>query len=243
MCRANTTAMTSAIPVPAMTAPAVVAQHVQKVYGSGSAAIWALRDASLTVHAGEFVAIMGPSGSGKSTLLQLLAGLDVPTAGTIVLHGRCVSAMSDDQATAFRRRHVGFVYQSFNLFADLTVEDNVAVPLMLDGSRPAEIRVRVADALARLGLSGRREHTPGRLSGGEMQRVAIARALVSEPAVILADEPTGNLDSASSERVLRDLRRAVDETGRTAIMVTHDPAAAAHADRITRLRDGVFVDA
>jgi putative ABC transport system ATP-binding protein len=225
---------------PVALSPAVAADHIAKVFSSGRVEVVALRDASLTVAPGEFVAVMGPSGSGKSTLLNLIAGLDLPSAGTIHVHGECVSSMSDDAVTAFRRRHIGFVYQSFNFFPDLTIEENVGVPLMLDGCRLAELQQRVGEVLGRLGLQDRRSHLPAEVSGGELQRAAIARALVAEPAVLLADEPTGNLDSAAGERVLIDMRRAVDEMGRTVILVTHDAKAAAYADRIERMLDGRF---
>jgi putative ABC transport system ATP-binding protein len=194
----------------------------------------------LVVANGEFVAVMGPSGSGKSTLLNLIAGLDVPTSGTISVQGQCVSSMNDDEATAFRRQHIGFIYQHFNLFPDLTIEQNVSVPLMLDDVPLADIQARVARALEDIGLYERRHHLPTEISGGELQRAAIARALAAEPAIVLADEPTGNLDSATGERVLLDMRHAVDEQRRTIILVTHDARAAAYADRIARLRDGAF---
>lgn len=220
--------------------PAVVAEHISKRYVLGRVEVRALVDASLTVAEGEFVAIMGPSGSGKSTLLNLIAGLDVPTGGTIHVRDQCISAMRDDQATSFRCRYIGFIYQDFNVFPDLTIEENVAVPLLLGGRATREVRERVAAALNDVGLYERRAHLPAEVSGGELQRAAIARALVAEPAILLADEPTGNLDSVTGERVMLDIRRAVDEQGRTVILVTHDAIAAAYADRIARLRDGAF---
>jgi putative ABC transport system ATP-binding protein len=214
--------------------------RVSKIYASGRLELTALAEASLRIADGEFVAVMGPSGSGKSTLLHLIAGLDVPTRGTVHVRGECISAMSDDEATAFRRQHIGFIYQRFNFLPDLTVEENVGLPLILDGCDAAEVQRRVADALAQVDLSDRCEHVPSEISGGELQRAAIARALVAQPAVLLADEPTGNLDSAAGERVLLDMRRAVDELGRTIVLVTHDARAAAYADRIERLLDGRF---
>lgn len=220
--------------------PAVVVDAVSKAYMRGRVEVQALAGASLTVADAEFVAVMGPSGSGKSTLLNLVAGLDVPTSGTITVRGHCVSAMNDDEATAFRRQHIGFIYQHFNMFPDLTIEQNVSVPLMLDGVPVADIKTRVARALEDIGLYERRNHLPTEISGGELQRAAIARALAAEPAIVLADEPTGNLDSATSDRVLLDMRSAVDEQRRTIILVTHDARAAAYADRIARLRDGAF---
>jgi len=183
---------------------------------------------------------MGPSGSGKSTLLNVIAGLDVPTSGTIHVRGACISTMTDDEATAFRRRHIGMIYQHFNLFPDLTLEENVAVPLMLEGRSGAEVDALVRQALERVGLGARRDHLPTEVSGGEAQRAAIARALVNEPGLVLADEPTGNLDSATGLRVLEHLRRVVDEERRTILLVTHDPVAAGYAHRIARLRDGAF---
>ena len=219
---------------------ALVIDHVSKSYLHGRVEIRALTGASLEVADGEFVAIMGPSGSGKSTLLGLIAGLDVPTSGAIYVRGACISSMTDDAATTFRRRHIGMIYQDFNLFSDLTIEENVAVPLMLEGRSGEDVRDRVRRALARVGLDERRDHLPTEVSGGEIQRAAIARALVTEPAIILADEPTGNLDSATGIRVLTDMRRAVDEQRRTIILVTHDPVAAGYADRTAHLRDGAF---
>ena len=220
--------------------PALLIDRVAKSYLHGRVEIRALAGASLSVADGEFVAIMGPSGSGKSTLLGLIAGLDVPTSGTILIHGACISSMTDDAATTFRRRHIGMIYQHFNLFPDLTIEENVAVPLMLEGRRGSHVAERVRRALTRVGLDERRDHLPTEVSGGEAQRAAIARALVTEPVIILADEPTGNLDSATGTRILADMRRAVDEEGRTIVLVTHDPVAASYADRTARLRDGAF---
>ncbi len=220
--------------------PALVIDRVSKSYLHGRVEIPALTHASLTVADGEFVAIMGPSGAGKSTLLGLIAGLEVPSSGTIHVHGACISAMTDDDATTFRRRFIGMVYQHFNLFPDLTIEENVAVPLMLEGRSGAEITERVQRALVRVGLDARGNHLPTEVSGGEAQRAAIARALVTDPAIVLADEPTGNLDSATGTRILTDMRRAVDEDRRTIVLVTHDPVAAGYADRTARLRDGAF---
>jgi putative ABC transport system ATP-binding protein len=221
--------------------PAVVVDGVTKTYQRGRIETAALIDVSLTVASGEFVAVTGPSGSGKSTLLHLIAGLDRPSSGRIHVSGHCVSAMSDDDATEFRRRQIGVIYQTFRLLPDLTIEENVGVPLMLDGRPAREIEDRVTRALEQLGLHKRRQHMPTEISGGELQRAAIARALVMEPTVLLADEPTGNLDSYAGERVLLDMRRAVDELGRTVILITHDAKAAAQADRIERLLDGAIV--
>jgi putative ABC transport system ATP-binding protein len=230
-------ASTADVPVPGL---ALVIDRVSKSYPHGRVEIRALAGASLQVADGEFVAVMGPSGSGKSTLLGLIAGLDVPTSGAIYVRGACISAMTDDAATIFRRRHIGMIYQNFNLFPDLTLEENVAVPLLLEGRSGGDVTERVRHALARVGLDERHTHLPTEVSGGEVQRAAIARALVTEPAIILADEPTGNLDSATGAQILIDMRGAVDEEGRTIVLVTHDPAAAAYADRTARLRDGAF---
>ncbi len=219
---------------------AVALDRVTKTYAAERLELRALAGATLRISDGEFVAVMGPSGSGKSTLLNLIAGLDVPTSGTIHVRGQCTSSMSDDAATAFRRQFIGFIYQRFNFLPDLTVEENVGLPLLLNGHRGVEVERRVTDVLDQLELGTRRDHLPSEVSGGELQRAAIARALVATPAVLLADEPTGNLDSAAGERVLLDMRRTVDEMGRTVILVTHDPKAAAYADRIERLLDGRF---
>jgi putative ABC transport system ATP-binding protein len=221
--------------------PAVVVEAVGKTYRRGRIDVVALHDVCLRVAAGEFVALMGPSGSGKSTLLNLIAGLDVPTTGRILVGGACLGGMNDDALTEFRRRRIGFVHQRFMFLPDLTIEENVAIPLVLDGRAPADTGARVAAVLEHVGLGGRRAHLPTEVSGGELQRAAIARALVAEPTVLLADEPTGNLDSYAGERVLLDLRRTVDELGRAIVLVTHDAKAAAFADRTERLVDGTFV--
>jgi putative ABC transport system ATP-binding protein len=183
-----------------------------------------------------FTAIMGPSGSGKSTLMHILAGLDRPTSGSVELDGVDITSLDDAELTKLRRDKLGFVFQFFNLLPVLTAEENVVLPLSIAGRKPDQAWV---DTLIRtVGLDDRRTHRPSELSGGQQQRVAVARALVTKPAVVFADEPTGNLDSKASEDVLRLLRQAVDEFGQTVVMVTHDPAAAAHADRLLTLRDG-----
>jgi putative ABC transport system ATP-binding protein len=212
-----------------------------KTYRQGDTEVRALAGVTLDIAAGELVAIVGPSGSGKSTLLHLLGGLDVPTSGDILIDGASIARMSDDEVTIFRRRAIGFVFQFFNLMPTLSAEENVALPLLLDGKRTREVRPRVAAALDAVGLGHRRTHRPDELSGGEMQRVAIARALVIEPKVILADEPTGNLDSATGEQILELIRRANRERGATVVMVTHDAKAAAHGTRLVTMRDGRIV--
>jgi putative ABC transport system ATP-binding protein len=208
-----------------------------KTYDAG-VRVPALRGVDVQIRPGTFVAIMGPSGSGKSTLLNLLGALDVPTAGQILLEGIDVAKMTDDDRTMLRRRRIGFVFQQFNLLPILSAAENVAVPLRLEGKRGAEIDPPVAEVLALVGLADRRDHLPSQLSGGEQQRVAIARALVTRPAMILADEPTGNLDSANGERVIEILRQLVDEQHQTVVLVTHDPAVAQQADRVIHVRDG-----
>ena len=214
---------------------------VTKSYLQGETEVKALAGVTLDVGAGEFVAVVGPSGSGKSTLLHLMGGLDMPSAGEILIDGTPISRMSDDEVTIFRRRSIGFVFQFFNLMPTLSAEENVALPLLLDGRRARDVRQRVTAALEAVGLAHRRTHRPDELSGGEMQRVAIARALVIEPKLILADEPTGNLDSATGEQILDLIRRANRERGATVVMVTHDRTAAASGHRVVSMRDGAVV--
>jgi len=211
---------------------------LRKRYAMGEVSVEALRGVDFVVKRGEFVAIMGPSGSGKSTLLHLLGGLDDPTDGEVLLAGQPLAQLSDDRLTLIRRRQVGFVFQFFNLLPTLTAAENVALPLLIDGQRLEDYEERIADLLALVGLADRAGHRPDQLSGGEQQRVAIARAFVTDPEVVLADEPTGNLDSAAGEEILRLLRRMRDEKGQTIVMVTHNEHAAEYADRIVRLRDG-----
>jgi putative ABC transport system ATP-binding protein len=217
----------------------VQAIDVSRRYGDGEAAVDALVDVSTGFQRGRFTAIMGPSGSGKSTLMHILAGLDKPTAGTVVLDGQEITSLDDGELTKLRRDKLGFVFQFFNLLPVLTAEENLVLPLSIAGRKPD--REWLERLIGTVGLEERRTHRPSELSGGQQQRVAVARALVSKPAVVFADEPTGNLDSKASEDVLRLLRQAVDEFGQTVIMVTHDPAAAAHADRLLVLRDGQIV--
>jgi len=205
-------------------------------FGHGDTAVEALRGVSVEVADGELVAIMGPSGSGKSTLMHLLAGLDRPTSGTVSIAGVDPSTLNDTKLTKHRRRHVGFVFQAFNLLPTLSAEENVTLPLDLAGEKVD--RAWVDELMTTVGLAERRKHRPGELSGGQQQRVAVARALVHRPSVLFADEPTGNLDSKSGAEVLELIRGAVDSYGQTTIMVTHDQRAAAVADRVVFLADG-----
>jgi putative ABC transport system ATP-binding protein len=214
-------------------------RNLHKQYQMGEVTVDALRGVDFVIRQGEFVAIMGPSGSGKSTLLHLLGGLDTPTEGTLILGGRQLAHMNDDETTIVRRRQVGFIFQFFNLLPTLTAAENVALPLLIDGKRIEDYAERIDELLTLVGLADRKHHKPGQLSGGQQQRVAIARALVTEPDIVLADEPTGNLDTASGQEILRLLRRACDEKGQTIVMVTHDPEAAKYADRVVNLRDGL----
>jgi putative ABC transport system ATP-binding protein len=224
---------------PVATAAAVAATDVTRRYGEGESAVDALRGVSLEVPAGQFTAVMGPSGSGKSTLMHLLAGLDTPSSGTVSVAGQDITKMKDRELTRLRRKHIGFVFQSFNLLPTLSAEENVVLPLAIAGKRPSAEEI---DALiARVGLTERRDHRPAALSGGQQQRVAIARALMTRPTVLFADEPTGNLDSEAGAGILRLLRDAVDLDGQTTLMVTHDPRAAAIADRVVYLADGRVV--
>lgn len=211
-----------------------------KTYGMGDAAVQALRNVSFSMRKGEFAAIVGASGSGKSTLLHCIGGLDRPTSGEILLNGKDVLSMSDQQRTIFRRRHIGFVFQSFQLIPELTVEQNIVFPLLLDYRRPEQRDVE--EMLDILGLSHRRNHLPGQLSGGQQQRTAIGRALITKPALILADEPTGNLDSASSRDVMELLRAASRQYSQTILMITHNTGLTACADRVLQVSDGVLND-
>jgi putative ABC transport system ATP-binding protein len=216
-------------------------ERLTKVYGKGSAAVTALDQVNLSINPRELVAIMGPSGCGKSTLLHLLGGLDTPTAGRVLLDGVDLSTLNDTALTVIRREKIGFVFQFFNLIPVLSALENVTLPLAL-GARPKDAQARATDWLTRLGLGDRLGNRPDQLSGGQQQRVALARALVTEPVLILADEPTGNLDSRAADDMLHLLRQAVDEWGRTVVMVTHDARMAAYADRIIFLKDGTVVD-
>jgi putative ABC transport system ATP-binding protein len=232
--------MTALQIAPAELANAVSATALTRTYGEGGSAVHALRGVSLEVPAGQFTAVMGPSGSGKSTLMHLLAGLDVPSSGQVCIGGEDITRMSDRQLTRLRRKHIGFIFQSFNLLPTLSAEENVVLPLAIAGRRPD--RETLDTLLARVGLLERRDHRPAELSGGQQQRVAVARALITAPTVLFADEPTGNLDSAAGAEVLELMRDAVDLDGQTTVMVTHDPRAAATADRVLFLADGRIVD-
>jgi putative ABC transport system ATP-binding protein len=212
---------------------------VTRRFGEGESAVEALRGVSLEVPAGQLTAVMGPSGSGKSTLMHILAGLDSPTSGKITIGGTDITNMDDQELTLLRRRHIGFIFQFFNLLPMLTAEENIVLPTTIAGEKPDT--AWVDELIAKVGLDDRRTHRPSELSGGQQQRVAIARSLVERPTVLFADEPTGNLDSASSGEVLTLLRDSVDSYGQTTLMVTHDANAAAIADRVLFLADGLIV--
>ena len=218
----------------------IEARKVCKQFGDGEARVEALRGVDLTVSRGEFLAIMGPSGSGKSTLLHVLAGVDPPSDGHVFFEGEDLALLGDYRRTLLRRRQIGFIFQSFNLLPTLSAEENVAFPLLLDGVRSAEAQRRAREALEVVRMGHRCNHIPGKLSGGEQQRVAIARALVIKPAVLFADEPTGNLDSASGQRVLALLQQLVADEHQTIVLITHDPAVANRAHRVLHLRDGLL---
>jgi putative ABC transport system ATP-binding protein len=236
----NSIAATAAAPVEAPYAgPVVTAKDVTRRYGSGETAVDALRGVSLDVAKGNLTAVMGPSGSGKSTLMHILAGLDRPTSGEVTIEGTEISKLNDTDLTKLRRRHIGFIFQFFNLLPMLSAEENVLLPISIAGEKVD--RKWTDELMNRIGLADRRTHRPAELSGGQQQRVAIGRALVSRPTIVFADEPTGNLDSNTSDEILSLLRDSVDAYGQTTVMVTHDPRAAAIADRILFLNDGLIV--
>ncbi len=215
--------------------------HVSRIYTLGKQRISAIADVSLTIAEGEFVAITGISGSGKSTLLQLLGCLDVPTNGEVLINGQKTNNLSDAKLSALRNRTIGFIFQSFYLQPFLRLEDNIAVPAMFSAQKPSSIKERVAQLLVEVGLSDRATHFPSELSGGQIQRAAIARALMNKPAILLADEPTGNLDSMNSQAIVDLFKQVRTNLGTTVIVVTHNPEIAAQADRIITLKDGVLV--
>jgi putative ABC transport system ATP-binding protein len=221
-----------------MTVPLIQLRGVTKVYGSGAVALMALKGVDLDIHAGEFVAIMGPSGSGKSTAMNILGCLDTPSAGQYLFRGARVDTLTRDQRARLRRRYLGFVFQGFNLLARTSAQENVELPLLYRGESARARRTAAARALQSVGLGGWEHHTPGELSGGQQQRVAIARAIVTEPAVLLADEPTGNLDSQRSLEIMELLRALNVDQGITVLMVTHEPDMAAYAHRMVRFVDG-----
>jgi len=218
--------------------PVVQANKLRKQYQLGSNKVDALAGVDFLVEKGEFVAIMGPSGSGKSTLLHMIGGLDQPSGGEILLAGSRLSQLKDKKVTLLRRRNIGFVFQFFNLLPTLSAEENITLPLLIDGQNPKDYQGRLESLLQLTGLSDRRSHKPEQLSGGEQQRVALARALITEPAILLADEPTGNLDSKTGTAIMELLRQSCDQLNQSIVVVTHDPRAAAYADRVVFLRDG-----
>jgi putative ABC transport system ATP-binding protein len=216
-------------------------KNLNKVYQLGNHSVNALDGVDFLVRKGEFVAIMGPSGSGKSTLLHLIGGLDQPSEGEVTLAGKSLSLLNDKQITLLRRHNIGFVFQFFNLLPTLTTEENITLPLIIDGKNPKQHQDRLDNILEMVGLSERRRHKPDQLSGGEQQRVSLARALITEPAILLADEPTGNLDSKTGMAIMELLRISRDQLGQTIVVVTHDARAAAYADRVVFLRDGKII--
>ena len=227
-------------PAPAQQGTVVQARDVTRRYGEGTTAVDALRGVSLGVESGQLVAVMGPSGSGKSTLMHILAGLDKPTEGTVTIAGTEITKLADSKLTRLRRKHIGFVFQFFNLLPMLTAEENVVLPLSIAGEKPE--RRWLDELLGKTGLTDRRTHRPAELSGGQQQRVALARALITRPTILFADEPTGNLDSKTGGEILELLRESVDTYGQTTVMVTHEARAAAIADRVLFLADGLIVE-
>ncbi len=222
--------------------PLIQTENLTKVYGKGETAVVALDHVSMSVNPGEFVAVMGPSGCGKSTLLHLMGGLDRPSEGSVTIDGSRLDTLSDNALTQIRRRKIGFVFQFFNLIPILSSTDNAALPLLLDGKNSAQAKQQAAQWLQKVGLSARMNNRPDQLSAGQQQRVAIARALITDPMLVLADEPTGNLDSRASDEIAALLQQVAKEWGRAVLMVTHDARIAAYADRIVFLKDGKIVN-
>ena len=215
-------------------------KSISKTFGSGDTAVHALKDVSFSVHKGEFIAIVGESGSGKSTLLNMIGALDTPTSGKVYIEGNDILSMNDAELTVFRRRNIGFIFQAFNLIPELTVEQNIIFPVLLDRKKPD--KEYLDELLEVLSLSERRNHLPSQLSGGQQQRVAICRALFTRPSLILADEPTGNLDSKNTDEVMSLLKETSRRYGQTIVMITHSPSIAQSADRILRVSDGMLTD-
>ena len=226
---------------PVIETAAVEGRHIVKNFRLGDTVTEVLKDVSLRVMPGEFVSIMGPSGSGKSTLLYILGGLDTPTGGRVLLNGTDISSFGDEKMSVLRRRNIGFVFQFYNLIPNLNVEENIMLPLLMDGQKMERCTDRLDQILEMVGLSDRRRHTPRELSGGQQQRVAIARALIGNPGILFADEPTGNLDSKSGADIMSLLREINRSTGQTIIMVTHSPETAKSSSRIITVRDGSIV--
>ena len=220
----------------------LVVNNLCKTYGNGYTKVEALKDVSFTVSKGEFVTVVGESGSGKSTLLNLLGGLDTPTSGKIFVDGKEICSMKEEKQTIFRRRNIGFIFQSYNLIPELTVEQNIIFPLLLDGKNLKDYKNQLDEILDIVGLTDRRKHTPRELSGGQQQRVAIGRALITKPSIILADEPTGNLDSKNSSDVISLLKVTAEKYNQTIIMITHNTNIASTADRILQVSDGMLKD-
>ena len=217
-------------------------ENLTKVYGAGETAITALDQVNLSVHSGELVAVMGPSGCGKSTLLHLLGGLDRPTQGSVSIEDQPLAKLSDDAISKLRRHKIGFVFQFFNLIPILSAVENAALPLLLDGASPTQAKRKASERLTQVGLGARLNNRPDQLSAGQQQRVAIARALITDPLLVLADEPTGNLDTKAANEIAVLLRQVAKDWGHTVLMVTHDPSIAAYAERIIMMRDGKIVE-
>ena len=236
----ETASTTAKIEAGAPKKPSIEFRNVIKIYPQGLRNVTALDGVTVSISRGEFVSIMGPSGSGKSTLLHLAGGLDLPTSGEVVLDGQATFSLSDNDLTLLRRNKIGFVFQFFNLIPTLTIVENASLPALIGGEAKEKVRARAEGLLSRVGLKSRLDHYPEELSGGEMQRVAIVRSLINDPPILLADEPTGNLDSATGEEILALLKELSND--RTVVMVTHDPRAAAHASRTIMIRDGKVVE-